>query len=90
MFTLYSIAFHAVLLSCTIQCEQIFFAVMVSMILKIFSVNHVLDKSKRQKQTFVKKYCTMSKVTKTYLCWTDDEIQLLLEPVSYCKCKREY
>ena len=65
MFTLYHIAFHAVSLFCTVQCEQIFFAVMVSKILKIFSVKHVLDKSKRQKQTFVKKYCTMSKVTKT-------------------------
>ena len=46
MFTLYRIAFHAVLLSYTVQYEQIFFAVMVSLILKIFSVKHVLDKSK--------------------------------------------
>ena len=31
----------------------------------------------------------MSKVTKTLFCWTDDEIRLLLESVSYCKCKCE-
>ena len=31
----------------------------------------------------------MSKVTKSSFCWTDDEIQLLLESVSYCKCKCE-
>ena len=61
MFTLY----HIVSLFCTVQCEQILFAVMVGKILKIFSVKHVLDKSKRQRQTFVKKYCTVSKVTKT-------------------------
>ena len=47
MFTLYRIAFHAVSLFYMVQCEQIFFAVMVSMILKIFNVKHVLDKSKR-------------------------------------------
>ena len=34
MFTLYRIAFHAISLSYTVQYEQIFFAVMVSMILK--------------------------------------------------------
>ena len=47
MFTLYRIAFHVVSLSCTVQCEQIFFAVMVRTVLKIFSVKHVLDKSKK-------------------------------------------
>ena len=32
----------------------------------------------------------MSKVTKTEFCWTDDEIQLLLESVNqYNKCKFE-
>ena len=46
MFTLYRIAFHAVSLSYTVECEHIFFAVIVSMILKIFSVKHVIDKSK--------------------------------------------
>ena len=44
MFTLYR---HAVSLAYAVQCEQTFFAVMVSMILKIFSVKHVRDKSKR-------------------------------------------
>ena len=47
MFTLYCMAFHTFSLSYTVKCEQIFFAVMVSMILKIFNVKHVLDKSKR-------------------------------------------
>ena len=47
MLTLYRRAFHAVSLSYTVQCEQIFFAVMVSVNLKIFNVKHVLDKSKR-------------------------------------------
>ena len=46
MFTLCRIAFHSVSLSSTIQCEHIFFGVMVSMILKIFIVKHVIDKSK--------------------------------------------
>ena len=32
----------------------------------------------------------MLKVTKTEFCWADDEIQLLLESVSHCKCKYEY
>ena len=45
MFTLYRIALHAVSLSCTVQCEQMLFAVIVSMILKIFSVKHVLAKT---------------------------------------------
>ena len=49
MFTLYRIAFNVVSLFYTVQCEQIFFAVMVSMILKIFSVKYALDKSKRYK-----------------------------------------
>ena len=41
MFTLYRIAFHAVSGSYTVQCEQMFFAVMVSMISKIFNVKRV-------------------------------------------------
>ena len=45
MFTLYRIAFHAVSLSCTVQCEQIFFAVVVSMILKMCLIK-AKDKSK--------------------------------------------
>ena len=47
MFTLYHISFNAVLESYTGQYEQIFFAVMMSMVLKIFNIKHVLDKSKR-------------------------------------------
>ena len=32
----------------------------------------------------------MSKVAKTEFCWTDDEIQLLLESVKKYKCRCEY
>ena len=32
----------------------------------------------------------MSKVTKSEFCWTDDEIQLLLELVNQYKCRCEY
>ena len=46
MFTLYRIAFHAVSLSCTVQCEQRFFAVMVSMISKYSALNMCLIKAK--------------------------------------------
>ena len=46
MFTLYGIDFHGVSESCTVQCEQIFFAVIVSMILKICNVKHMVDKTK--------------------------------------------
>ena len=47
MFTLYHISFNAVLESYTGQYEQIFFDLMMSMVLKIFNIKHVLDKSKR-------------------------------------------
>ena len=32
----------------------------------------------------------MLKVTKTWFCWTDDKIQLLLKSVNQYKCKCEY
>ena len=32
----------------------------------------------------------MSKIIKTEFCWTDDEIQLLLESVDQHKCTCEY
>ena len=32
----------------------------------------------------------MSKATKTEFCWTDDEIQLILESVNQYRCNREY
>ena len=44
------------------------------MIFKIFNVKHVLDKSKRKKQTL--------EGYKTEFCWTDDGIHLLLETVN--------
>ena len=46
MFTLYRIGFYVVL-SYTVRCERMFFAEMVIMILKIFDVKRVFDKSKR-------------------------------------------
>ena len=86
MLTLYRIAFHAISKSYTVQCEQIFFARMVSMNLKIFNAKHVLDNSKH----LFKKYSIMPKLTKTEFCWADDEIQLLLESVNHYKYKYEY
>ena len=50
LFTLYRIAFHAISLSYTVQCEQIFFAVMVSMILKYSASNMCLIKAKDKSQ----------------------------------------
>ena len=45
-------------------------------------------------QTFAKKIIvdnsTMSKATKTKFCWTDDEIQLLLESDNQYKCKCDF
>ena len=32
----------------------------------------------------------MQKVAKTGFCWTDDEIQLLLESMNQYKCKFDY
>ena len=46
MFTLYRIGFYVVL-SYTVRCERMFLAEMVIMILKIFKVKRVFDKSKR-------------------------------------------
>ena len=50
------------------------------MILKIFNVKHLLDKSKRQKQTFVKKIKYNVEGYETEFCWTDDEIHYFLTP----------
>ena len=55
------------------------FAAMVSMILKIFNVKPVLHKSRRQKQTFAKKIKYNVEGYETEFCWTNDEIQLLLD-----------
>ena len=45
MFALYRVAFHTISQSYTVQCEQVFFTVVVSMILKIFK-NICLIKAK--------------------------------------------
>ena len=50
MFTLYRIAFHAISLSYRVQYEQIFFAVMVSVILKYSTSNMILIKAKDKSQ----------------------------------------
>ena len=42
-------------------------------------LNMCLIKAKDKKKHLSKRYSTMLKVTKTEFCWTDDEIQLLLE-----------
>ena len=49
-----------------------------------------LIKAKDKKKHLSKRYSTMSKFTKTEFCWTDHEIQLLLEQVIQYKCKSEY
>ena len=49
-----------------------------------------LIKAKDKTKHLSKRYSTMSKATKTEFCWTDDEIQLLLESVNQYRCKCEY
>ena len=61
------------------------FQICISVSLIIFNVKHVLDKSKH-----LSKNSTMLTSTKTEFCWTDDEIQLLLESVNQYKCQCEY
>ena len=44
-----------------------------------------LIKAKDKRKHVSKRYGAMSKVTKTEFCWTDDEIQLLLQSVNQFK-----
>ena len=45
----------------------------------------------KDKSKHLSKICsTMSKVTKTEFCWSDDEIQLLIESDNQYKCKCEH
>ena len=49
-----------------------------------------LIKAKDKSKYSLERSSTMSKATKTVFCWTDDEIQLLLESVNQYRCKCEY
>ena len=44
-------------------------------------------KAKSKSKYLSERSSTMSKATKTEFCWTDDEIQLLLESVNQYRCK---
>ena len=49
-----------------------------------------LIKAKDKSKHLSERSSTMSKATKTEFCWTDDEIQLILESVNQYRCNREY
>ena len=49
-----------------------------------------LIKAKDKSKHLSERSSTMSKATKTESCWTDDEIQLILESVNQYRCNREY
>ena len=60
------------------------------MILKYSTLNMCLIKAKHKSKHLSERSSTILKGTKTEFCWTDNEIELLLESANQYRCKCEY